>query len=107
MKMILFRRSAVVVFAAGLEGILNKIEPPSPIDENIYFMSDNRKKELGIEQLPSSLKEALEYMKEDELIKEVLGEHIFSKFIEMKEREYKEYSIRISQWEIENYLWIF
>jgi glutamine synthetase len=55
--------SAIV--AAGLDGMKKKIDPGTPINENIYKMSDSKRNSLGIKSLPSSLGESLEAMKSD------------------------------------------
>jgi glutamine synthetase len=93
-----------VIVGAGLEGIEKKIEPPLPIEENIYAMSEEKRAEFKIDSLPGSLKEALEEMKNSELVKEILGDHIFKKFVELKRREWRDFSITVTDWEIRNYL---
>src|SRR5829696_1631283 len=55
--------SAIV--AAGIDGISKKIEPGDMVDENIYSLSDSRKRALGITALPSSLEQALSALKSD------------------------------------------
>ena len=55
--------SAIV--AAGLDGINRKIDPGNPVSEDIYKMSDSRRKDLGIGVLPGSLEEALSSLKSD------------------------------------------
>ncbi|AEX86144.1 glutamine synthetase [Marinitoga sp. 1135] len=94
------------LFAAGFEGIQEKLEPPKPVISNIYHMTPEERDKIGIDHLPGNLKEAIEELKKDELMKEVLGEHIFEKYIEMKEHEWKEFSINVTDWEINKYLWI-
>lgn len=93
-----------VMVAAGLDGIEKKIEPPLPIEENIYAMSEEKKAESRIESLPGSLRDALDEMKESSLVREVLGEHIFKKFLELKRREWRDFSIAVTDWEIKRYL---
>jgi len=93
-----------VILAAGLDGIKEKIQPPPSIDKNIYDMSLEQRKAEGIESLPGSLGEAIEKMAESGLAKEILGPHIFRKFIEAKREEWFEYCTRVSQWEIDQYL---
>ncbi|HBT39386.1 MAG: Glutamine synthetase [Thermotoga sp. 50_1627] len=93
-----------VMMAAGLDGIEKRIEPPLPIEENIYAMSDEKKAQIKIESLPGSLKDALEEMKNSTLVREVLGEHIFRKFLDLKRREWREFSINVTDWEIRRYL---
>lgn len=96
--------SLALVLAAGLEGIREKLVPPAAVDGNIYALSAAQRKKLRIENLPSDLHEAIEEMKKDTLVRSVLGEHVFSKYIEAKELEWHEYKVRVSQWEIDNYL---
>ena len=92
-----------LMLAAGLDGIENAVEPPPPIEENIYSMSDESKREHGIVSLPGSLEEALRVMEEDPLVEEVLGEHIYEKFLEAKYREWREFSVHVTDWEVERY----
>ena len=61
---------------AGLDGIENQIMPPDCIDENIQKMSSERRAELGVQELPRSIKEAVEELEKDELILEVLGQDL-------------------------------
>lgn len=93
-----------LVLAAGLEGIREKLVPPPATDGNIYDMTSGERKRRKIESLPTDLHEAVQEMKKDKLVKAVLGEHIFEKYIEAKELEWQEYKTRVSHWEIENYL---
>ncbi|WP_297510615.1 type I glutamate--ammonia ligase [Thermococcus sp.] len=95
-----------VMLAAGLDGIEKGMTPPPPIEENIYRMDEEKKRKHGIVSLPGSLKEAIEEAKRSELVREVLGEHIFEKFMEAKEREWREYSIVVTEWEREKYFWV-
>ncbi len=92
------------VLSAGLDGIENKIEPPASIDKNIYEMSEDQRKMEGIASLPGSLKEALDEMSKSKLAREVLGDHIFSKYIEAKREEWNDYRTRVTQWELDQYL---
>ena len=93
-----------VILAAGLDGIKNKIQPPPSIDRNIFEMSDGQRNADGIDSLPGSLEEAINEMVKSELVKEVLGSHIFNKFVEAKRGEWDSYRTQISQWEIDQYL---
>lgn len=93
-----------LILAAGLEGLENKLELAPSIDTNIYSMSKKEEAALGIERLPSTLAEALDEMKKDKLIKEVLGEHVFSKYIAAKEAEWTTYNNLVHDWEIDKYL---
>jgi glutamine synthetase len=92
------------MLTAGLKGIEEKLEPPNPIEKNIYSLSDQEHEKHGIEHLPESLGHALSFMHESELLKELLGEHIFYNFLHVKHQEWEEYRTRITKWEIDKYL---
>ncbi len=89
---------------AGLEGIKNKISPPAPVDQNIFEMSEQELRDLGIGYLPDTLGSALEELKRDALIQEALGPHIFEKFVAAKTLEWNEYRIQVHSWERDKYL---
>lgn len=93
-----------IMMTVSLEGIENKIKPPKQIEDNIYEMSDKERKAAGIMSLPGSLNEALYALKKNEMAKKALGEHIFNEFVSSKEKEWDQYRINVSQWEIERYL---
>ncbi len=48
---------------AGLDGILNHIEPPAPIDKDLYELPPEEHE--GIKQVPASLEEALDELEAD------------------------------------------
>lgn len=93
-----------VILAAGLDGIEKGMTPPESTVLNIFKMSAEERARRGIGSLPGSLEEALECMKEDVLIRETLGEHIYSRFIEAKENEWNDYRSRVTPWELDAYL---
>ena len=94
-----------VCLKAGLDGILNRIEPPKSVDCNIYNMTDAERKELHIESLPGTLMEAVEELKKDSFILDVLGEHVSYNYIAAKENEWQKYRAHVSEWEIQEYLY--
>jgi glutamine synthetase len=93
-----------VMLKCGLEGIKNKMEPPDPVEENLYLYDTEKRKSLGIEMLPGSLSEALDEFEKDELIKQALGPHIFETFLEAKRRECEEARTQVTPWELDKYL---
>lgn len=94
-----------VLLEAGMDGIRNKIMPPDCIDEDIQKMSPQRREELGIQELPRSLKEAVEELEKDELVQDVLGKDLAAKIIKAHRKEYHEYCMQVTDWEIDNYLY--
>ena len=92
------------IMMAGFDGIKKKIDPGDPVDEDVYKLSKAKRKELGIKELPTTLKGALDEMESDEVIKETLGTHVFDAFIELKTNDWNQYCLYVSPWEIMKYL---
>ncbi len=89
---------------AGLTGIDKKYKLPEPVEKDVYHLAAEERKALGIDNLPGSLIEAIEYAEKSELLRETLGDHIFTNLIESKKKEWDDYRIRIFPYEIERYL---
>ncbi len=96
-----------VMLRAGLDGVKRKIEPPEPMNRNIYEMDENERAKLGVDSLPGSLHDAVEDLKKDDLMKETLGEHILRRFIEAKTIEWDVYRTQVHDWEHQQYLTVF
>lgn len=92
------------ILAACLDGVRNKIEPPKPVEANIYKLSEKERKKMRIDSLPGSLKEALVCMQNSLIAKKALGEHIVDEFVTAKEIEWDDFRTYVSQWEIDKYL---
>lgn len=92
------------ILGAGLDGIENKIEPPAPVNKNIYEMDLEQRTKDGITSLPANLEEAINEMKNSKLVRDILGEHVFNKYIEAKTKEWQCYSMMVTKWEIDQYL---
>jgi len=93
-----------VMLAAGLEGIEKGYEIPEPVEKNIFAMNPKDMKTNGIKSLPSNLKEAIDATEQSELVRRALGDHIFDRFIEIKNREWDDYRIQVTPYEIDKYL---
>jgi glutamine synthetase len=96
-----------VILKAGMDGIVNQIDPGEPVSQNIYRMSEEEKMSLGIESLPATLDKALEELEKDELVKSALTDHILKNYIEAKREEWEAYRIQVHQWELDRYLTIY
>jgi glutamine synthetase len=93
-----------VMLKAGLDGIKNELPLPEQVDRNIYIMDEAERREAGIESLPSTLKEALEAMKQNPVICDALGEHALTHFVEAKEIEWDMFRMQVHPWEREQYM---
>jgi glutamine synthetase len=89
---------------AGLEGIEKGYELPPPMETNLYDLSPDERSRLGIEQLPETLGEAIEEMSKSELVLRALGEHVFTRYVDLKRAEWENYRVQVSPWELEQYL---
>lgn len=93
-----------VMLSAGLEGIIKKLEPPDPVEEDVYEFDNAKLQKLYIKTLPGSLGEAISELEKSELVRNTLGEHTFSRFLEAKKKEWDTYRIQVTDWELKNYL---
>ncbi len=96
--------SFAIILAAGLDGIEKKMVPPSTVEQNIFLMTAEERTSQGIFSLPGSLEEALGFFKINPLAKDVLGAHVFPRFIEAKEKEWDEFRTKVTPWELDSYL---
>lgn len=92
------------VLRAGFEGIKNKLAPPKPVEENVYHIKSEVLKDKGIDLLPRSLYEALEYYSKSKIAQSAFGDVLFERYYEIKLKEWDEYSIQVSKWEHDKYL---
>lgn len=93
-----------VMLHAGLEGIEEGYKVEDPMEMNLYDLSDAERDELGVKTLPESLGKAIKIAEGSELLKKALGEHIFSRFIELKKKEWNDYRVQLTAWEMDRYL---
>lgn len=93
-----------VMLKAGLEGIKENLQPPAPVNEDVYHFDDAKLAKFYIDSLPGSLNEALMLFKKSKLAKEVLGNHLFQRYLDIKQGEWEEYRLQVHDWEIRNYM---
>jgi len=93
-----------VMLAAGLEGIEKKYEVPDPVEENVYEMTEEERRNRGIDTLPASLWEAIKLTENSELVRKALGDHVFNAFIANKKIEWDQYRAQVTDYELKRYL---
>ncbi len=93
-----------VLIAAGLAGVEREYACPEPVEENVFHMADAERRELGIEQLPRSLWEAIECAKGGELLRSALGEYVLENLLTNKKIEWCDYSRQVTDYEVRRYL---
>ena len=93
-----------VMLAAGLEGIKKEYKVPVPVEENVYEMSEEKRRRRGITTLPDSLWEAIRLTEKSKVVRRALGDHIFHAFIENKKIEWDQYRTQVTDYELKRYL---
>jgi glutamine synthetase len=89
---------------AGLEGIEQGYELPEPMETNLYHLTSDQRRERGIVSLPETLGEAIDELAGSELARKALGPHIFDRYVELKRKEWDDYRVQLTDWELERYL---
>jgi glutamine synthetase len=93
-----------VMLAAGLRGLEEKLPLHDPVEEDIFEMSEDKRRRLGIKTLPASLYEAILLAEKSDLVRETLGDDLFFKFIANKKAEWDEYRMQVTDVELAKYL---
>ena len=88
----------------GLEGIEKNYKMPNPMEKNLYHLTNEERKNLGIASLPDNLGDAVMLTENSEIMKRTLGDHVFSRFITFKKNEWENYRIQVTRYELENFL---
>jgi glutamine synthetase len=89
---------------AGLEGIERGYELTEPMETNLYHLTAEQRRERGIVSLPETLGEAVDELSGSSLARTALGPHIFDRYVELKRKEWDEYRVQLTAWEMERYL---
>ena len=90
--------------SAALEVIKNKIDPGKATDRDLYQMTEDEFKKLGISRLPRNLLEAIKALKKNKLSDEVLGSVMKKSFLSYKNDEWERYHQAVTDWEVKEYL---
>jgi glutamine synthetase len=94
-----------VMLASALDGMDNNTVPPAPLnDVNVYELTREERKTMEIVELPASLREALNELEGDEVIKNALGDSLYTAFTRAKWAEWDDYRLNVMDWELARYL---
>ena len=92
------------ILSAGLDGIKRNLEPPAPVEQNIYKMTEEERVNRAIDVLPGTLGDALKELSRDTCLQEDLGNEFFGKFLELKTKEWRDFNAIVHDWERKMYL---
>src|SRR3954467_2434667 len=87
-----------------LEGIERGYELEPPMDSNLYHLTAEERRERGIVSLPETLGEAIGEFAGSDLLRRAFGDHIFDNYVKLKRKEWDEYRVQLTQWELDRYL---
>jgi glutamine synthetase len=90
---------------AGLDGIQRGLEPPDPVDENLYTLPAERQREIG--QVPTSLELVLDALEADHeflVAGDVFTPDLLEAYIAHKRDEADQVRLRPTPWEFALYL---
>ncbi|MBI4460804.1 MAG: glutamine synthetase [Acidobacteria bacterium] len=93
-----------VVLRAGLQGMLEQLDPGPPVSKNIYHMSARERGRFSIDPLPTDLNEATVALRKDKVVQEALGPIIYKYLLEAQQAHWRAYSMQVHPWEVERYL---
>ena len=96
-----------VCLASGMDGVEKGLTPPDEVSGNIFTMNEEERRLAGVDSLPGTLYDAIMLLRKDELIMGVLGDHIASRYIKGKIREWDEFRTQITDWELNRYMVIY
>ena len=88
-----------VIIAAGIDGVINKIDPGKRLDIDMY--KEGHKVENAT-QLPLNLLDALRVFDSNTILKESLGNDFSKAYISLKTAVWNSYASHFSVWEREN-----
>ena len=96
-----------VMLAAGLDGIERDLPLPEPVEENLYHFTEEDLLHRNVGQLPATLGEAVQELQKDDVVREALGEHIYTHLVDAQKQEWDAFRQHVSQWERDRYLEIY
>lgn len=85
-----------VMLRAGLKGVEEKIPCPEPVERNIFRLSEQEMRELGIRSLPGSLGAAIRSAEKSQFLRKALGEHVYHALLRVKRAEWDAYRTYVS-----------
>ena len=83
------------------DGLDRDLDPGPPEERNIYEAMEAGK---DVKKIPLSLGEALDALREDEVVKSALPDEMFMVFEHYKRDEWERFMATVTDWDVEEYL---
>jgi glutamine synthetase len=99
--------ATAAIIAAGLDGIDRELDPGAPHNVNFYALTPEEVAAMGVGGLPRNLQEAIDELAGSQLFKEQIGAGFLKEFLDLKQAEWTDYHLHVSDWERQRYLTFF
>ena len=99
--------ACAVMLAAGLDGIEKETDPGLRNEDNLYEVPERELRQRNIHFLPSTLREACDWLEGDGVLREALGAEYADYYIDCKREEWRDYHQSVTDWERDRYLPIY
>lgn len=93
------------LLAAGLSGLKRSLDLPPPTTANPSSLSEEKRKELGAEQLPGSLADAVLRFRQSSVLLEAMGQELFGAVIATREKEVESFSAMTTDEAVRAHTW--
>lgn len=95
------------LIAAGLDGVRRQLDPGEPtlIDPGNYTDAERAKR--GIRRYPTTLSEALDYLEQDAVLTDALGDLLKRSYLAVKRKEVETFSQHDDAFELHHHFWKF
>jgi glutamine synthetase len=101
--------TAAFMLAAGLEGVLEGLDPGDPVDDLTYDWTERAavKGHVPATRLPRTMLEAIDAFEADQLTRTVFADEFVRAYVDLKRGEWDEYHAQVTDWERAKYLEMF
>jgi glutamine synthetase len=96
-----------VMLAAGLDGIERELPLPEPVEENLYHFTEEDLARRDVGTLPITLGEAIAELRQDDVVRGALGEHVYERLTEAQVYEWRSFCRHVTSWERDRYLEVY
>ncbi|MGZ3498907.1 MAG: glutamine synthetase family protein [Vulcanimicrobiaceae bacterium] len=93
-----------VLLGAAVDGVQKQRLPGDPLTGSTYDLTDRERRDRGIGTLPKSLRQAIQELDGDHVVRASLGDHIYHAYRDAKLAEYERYRRAVHPWEHRAYL---
>jgi glutamine synthetase len=95
------------LLAAGLDGVTRKLDPGEPVLVDPGALSENERRERGIERYPTTLRAALDRLERDAVLMPALGPTLARAYLAVKRSEAEAFGRENADFETKHHFWKF